>query len=66
MSCRNITSPEFSGSNLDRALAIVNPATENTLSDGADVAGIAKTFLAIEQQVMGIADFSVATSPMDC
>ena len=47
MSCRNITSPAFSGSNLERALAIVNPTTENTLSDGADVAGIAKIFLAM-------------------
>ncbi len=30
------------------SFAIVIPGTENPLSDGADVAGIAKTFLAID------------------
>jgi hypothetical protein len=44
MSCRNISSPAFAGLNLDLSFAIVNPAIEKTLSDGANVAGIASTF----------------------
>jgi hypothetical protein len=46
-SCRYINSSAFSGSNLERYLAIAIPATGNTLTDGADVAETDKIHLAM-------------------
>jgi hypothetical protein len=65
VSCKKISSPEFSGSNLDHSFAIVIPENENTLSDSADVAGILRLFLQW-LLLMGIVILSDATSPMDC
>jgi len=50
-SCKKTRSPALVGSSLDLSLAIVIPATENTLSDGADVAGIASIFDAILERM---------------
>ena len=43
ISCKNINSFAVVGSKLLRSFAIVNPAAEKTLSDGAEVAGIASS-----------------------
>ena len=51
MSLRNIRHEAFSLSGLERILEMVSPATEKTLSDGAEVAGMQSTFLAIWQSV---------------
>jgi hypothetical protein len=46
MSCKNTRSSAFSGNNLALSLAMVNPAVEKTLSEGAEVAGIQRILLA--------------------
>ncbi len=46
MSCKKIKSSAVVGKSLALSVAIVNPAAENTLSEGAEVAGIHKILLA--------------------
>ena len=45
MSCKKIKSSAVVGESLALSFAIVNPAAENTLSEGAEVAGIHKILL---------------------
>ena len=45
LSFRNIKQEAFSQSSLARSFVIVSPATENTLSDGAEVPGMQRIFL---------------------
>ena len=51
LSLKNIRQDAFSLLSLDRCFNIVNPATEKTLSDGAEVAGMHKYFRAITLKV---------------
>ena len=46
MSCKNTRSSAVDGNREARSLAMVNPAVENTLSEGAEVAGMARILLA--------------------
>ena len=46
-SCKKTNSLAFVGSNLAWSFAIIKPAAEKTLCDGAGVAGIAKIHAAI-------------------
>ena len=54
-SCKKISAAAFSAFNDARRLAIVKPAAENTLSDGADVAGIHRTLRASFDKISSLA-----------
>ena len=57
-SCKKINAAAFSALKEARLFAIVSPAAENTLSDGADVAGMQRTLRASHKIYGGFGIFT--------